>query len=234
MFTKSALAAALCVAAFPLAAQVTGGSLGIEYSAPTSGGDLGGTTYSGAIEYSFMRDFAVSLDLSGYRLDNISTDASSATLHGVYHLNEQASVGAFFGADSFDGADSQNLYGLEAGAEFGTAEIEGYVGLLEGDSDDATLFGLDGKYAFANGVSAIGSAGIASSDDVDVTRISIGAEYAITGGPEFFAEIGNVSAEAAGIEADETFIGIGARVAFGAKRGTTFGERSLFEVLPGF
>ena len=55
MFQKSAVAAILMVVAAPAAAQVTGGSLDIEYDFPTDGGDLGGTTYSGAIEYSMNR-----------------------------------------------------------------------------------------------------------------------------------------------------------------------------------
>lgn len=234
MIKTSAVAAVVLMVASPAVAQVTGGSLDIEYDFPTDGGDLGGTTYSGAIEYSITRDFAVSLDIAGYRLDNLDTDATSLTLHGVYHMDEMTSFGAFVGSDAIEDSDRETLFGLEAGTEFGAAEFESYLGALDGEGETVTLAGVDGKYDFGNGLSAIGSAGLASADDIDITRFAVGAEYEVVGGPQFYAEIGNVSAEADGIDADETFIGLGARVAFGAERGTTFGQRSLFEILPGF
>lgn len=234
MFTKPAVAAALLMVAAPAAAQVTGGSLDIEYDFPTGGGDLGGTTYSGAIEYSITRDFSISFDAAGYRLDNISNDATNLTLHGIYHLDDMTSFGAFIGSDALSDSDRQSLYGIEAGTEFGTAEVEAYVAAFDGADEDATLFGADGKYAFGNGFSAIASYGLASGDSADLSRLALGAEYEVSGGPEFYAEIGTVNADGFGVDAEETFIGLGARVAFGAERGTTFGQRSLFEILPGF
>jgi hypothetical protein len=234
MLKKSAIAAAILVVASPAAAQVTGGSLGVEYNAPTDGGDFGGTTYSGALEYAFNRNFALSLDIAGYRLDNISTDASSATFHGVYHLDEMTSFGVFYGADSVDGGDARALYGIEAGTEFGDADVEAFLGQLEGASEDALIYGVDASYGFSNGFSAIASGGFTNVDDLSLSRIAIGGQYEISGGPQFYAEIGNVSAETSGVEADQMFVGLGARIAFGADRGTTFEQRSLFEILPGF
>ncbi len=234
MFTKSALAAALLVAASPVAAQVTGGSLDIEYDFPTDGGDFGGTTYSGAIEYSITRDFSVSADIAGYRLDNLDNDATSITIHGIYHLDDMTSFGAFVGADELQDADRETLFGFEAGTEFGAAEVEGYIGSRAFDEDSFTLFGADGKYGFGNGISAIGSVSYAANDDDDITRFALGAEYEITGGPQFYAEIGSVTDETFGDDDSQAFIGLGARVAFGAERGTTFGQRSLFEIKPGF
>lgn len=234
MFQKSAVAALLLVCAAPAMAQVTGGSLGVEYDFPTDGGDFGGTTYFGAIEYGITREFSVSLDLSGYRLDNISTDASSVTLHGVYHLDDMTSFGAFYGSDALDTSDRQNLFGLEAGTEFGEFEVEGYFGSLDGVSEDVTLLGANGRYGFADGFAALASFGMANGDDSDVTRYAIGAEYALPAGPEFYAELGTVEAEALGVTAEESFIGIGTRISFGAERGTTFDQRSIFEILPGF
>lgn len=234
MFKTAAIAAAVLVVASPVTAQVTGGSLGVEYSAPTDGGDFGGTTYSGALEYAITRDFALSVDASGYRLDNISTNASSVTLHGVYHLDEQTSFGAFYGADALDGSDNRALYGIEAGTEFGDADVEAFIGQLEGASDDALIYGFDANYAFNNGFSVTGSGGFTDVDSLSLSRMSLGGQYELTGGPQFYAELGNVSAEANGAETDQTFVGVGARIAFGAERGTTFGQRSLFEILPGF
>lgn len=234
MFRKIACAIAVLVVASPAAAQITGGSLGVEYNAPTDGGDFGGTTYSGAVEYAINRSFAVSFDLAGYRLDNINTTATSATLHGVYHFDEKTSLGLFFGADVVDGEDSLALYGIEAGSEFNGANLEAFLGQVEGVNDDALIFGVDANYAFQNGFSAIASGGYTEVDNRDIRRIALGGQYEMIDGPQFYAELGNVSANVNGVSADQTFVGLGARIAFGAARGTTFDQRSLFEILPGF
>ncbi|MEJ6398951.1 hypothetical protein [Yoonia sp. 208BN28-4] len=235
MSYKAALAAALVVVvAAPASAQVTGGSLGIEYSTPIDGDDFGGTAYYGAIEYGFNRDFSVSADLSGYRLDNIDTDASSLTLHGVYHLNETLSVGAFYGLDKLETSDAVGLYGVEAGTEFLGGEVEGYLGQVDGNISTATVLGADGIYSFGNGFSAIGNAAFSFQDDSDVSRIAVGAQYDMLDGPQFYVEVGQTDVEVGGISDDDTFIAVGTRVAIGAQRGTTFGPRSLFEILPGF
>ncbi len=235
MSYKAALAAALVVvAAAPATAQVTGGSLGIEYSTPLDGQDFGGTAYYGAIEYGFSRDFSLSADLSGYRLDNISTDASSATIHGIYHFSETLSVGAFYGLDKLENSDARSIYGFEAGTEFVGAQVEGYLGRLDGETSNATLIGFDGIYALSDGFSLIGNGGLSLQDSADVNRFAIGAQYDMQNGPQFYFEVGKANVESGGISTDQNFIGIGTRVAIGAQRGTTFGPRSLFEILPGF
>jgi hypothetical protein len=234
MSYKAAIAAVLLAAvSAPASAQVTGGSLGIEYSAPTDGGDFGGTAYYGAIEYAFNRDISVAADLSGYRLDNINTDASSLTLHGIYHIDETLSVGAFYGVDRVNEGNVA-LYGLEGGTEFMGGQVEGYLGRVDGTLSTATIVGVDGLYGLSNGFSLTGSVDLSRQDDTDISRFALGTQYDMQDGPQFFAEIGSVSAENGGIAADDTFIGVGARVAIGANRGTTFDPRSLFEILPGF
>ena len=170
MFRKVALAAAIMAVTSPAAAQVTGGSLGIEYSAPTDGGDFGGTTYSGSLEYAFNRNFALSFDISGYRLDNISTNASSVTVHGIYNLDEMTSFGVFYGADSVDSADAQALYGVEAGTEFGDADVEAFLGQLEGVSDDALVYGVDANYSFSNVLLQPQEFGHRTSDNLKVWK----------------------------------------------------------------
>lgn len=235
MSYKAALAAALVVVvAAPASAQVTGGSLGIEYSTPIDGDDFGGTAYYGAIEYGFNRNFSVSADLSGYRLDNIDTDASSMTLHGIYHLSETISLGAFYGLDKLETTDAVALYGLEGGTEFLGGQIEGYVGRIDGNISEATVIGADGSYALQSGFSVIGNAAFSFQDDSDVSRYAIGGQYEMQDGPQFYVELGQTNVEVGGIGFDDTFIAVGTRVAIGAQRGTTFGPRSLFEILPGF
>jgi hypothetical protein len=226
-------AATLCVVAYPVSAQVTGGSLGFTYSLPTDGGDLGGTSYYGAMEYAITRDFSIAGDLSGYRLDNINTDASSVTLHGIYHVDDMVSVGAFYGVDNLGGSEA-NLYGIEAGTELYGAQVEGFLGRVDASDGDANILGVDATYGIANGFSVTGNAGISREDDNNISRYALGTQYDLADGPQFFAEVGTVSAESNGVTTENTFIGVGARIAIGTQRGTTFDPRSLFEILPGF
>ena len=232
MSYKAVLAAAVVsVVSVPVVAQgISGGQLGIEYNAPTDGSDFGGTTYSGGLEYSINRKFAVGVDLSGYKPDNIDTDFTSATVHGIYHLSDTASAGVFVGRDKDDGANV-NLYGLEGGTEFMGGTVGGYIGKADGETADGTLFGVDGVYALQNGFSVIGDFDSQSIEGNSASQISVGGQYDLNGGPSFYAKVGSVNADG---RDDQTFISIGAEVAFGAKRGTTFDQRSTFESLGGY
>ena len=235
MTIKAATAAVLLAAASTsaMAQGITGGELGIEYNVPTDGSDLGGTTYSGGIEYGFLQTFSVSGNAAGYKLDGVSTTASNVTLHGSYHLSSSASVGAFYARDSVDGGDA-NIYGVEGGTEFMGGDVGGYIAKADGEDGDGTLFGVEGSYGLPSGFSVIGEADLFRIDDVTLSQVAIGGEYQMQAGPEFYAQIGRITGDV-GTDSDSVgFIGIGARVAFGSSRGTTFTNRSIFEVLPGF
>jgi len=227
------LAAIAAVVAGPLAAQgISGGQIGIEYMAPVDGSDFGGARYNGGLEYAISRQFAVSADFSSYSLDTFATDPSSLTLHGIYHMNDTASVGAFFGQDTVGSARSQ-YFGVEGGTEFLGGEVAGYFAKVEGDSD-GTMLGVDGLYAWRDGIGFTGNASLVSVDSDNISRLAVGASYQMAEGPEFYGEIGSLSADSSGVSDSQTFIGLGARINFGAKRGTTFDQRSLFETLPGY
>ena len=227
-------AVVLAAVASPVVAQgITGGSLGIEWGAPTDLETLGSTTYRSAVEYSFNHNMGISADLSGYSFNSTEDNGTSLTLHGIYHLSDSASAGVFVGADSANGTGNP-VYGIEAGSEILEGHVEGYVGLLDSDNA-ATLFGISGEYDVINGFAAIGSFDLSSSDDGDgVNRFAIGTEYTMVNGPSFFAEVGQTNLDTSGVSSSATFIGVGAKVAFGAGRGTTFGPRSAFETTSGF
>lgn len=175
----------------------------------------------------------ISADLSGYSFNSTEDNGTSLTLHGIYHLSDSASAGVFVGADSANGTGNP-VYGIEAGSEILEGHVEGYVGLLDSDNA-ATLFGISGEYDVINGFAAIGSFDLSSSDDGDgVNRFAIGTEYTMVNGPLFFAEVGQTNLDTSGVSSSATFIGVGAKVAFGAGRGTTFGPRSAFETTSGF
>ena len=233
MFNKAAIAVTLLVVASPLSAQgITGGTLGVEVDAQSDLSDLGGTTYFGGLEYAINRDFAIAADVSTYSFDSLADDATSATVHGIYHLSDSASVGLFYGQDWTNGS-SANVYGLEGGTEFMGGTVEGFVGMVDGETD-ATIFGVDGNYDWNDAISFTGSAAFGDYEDGNSSLFSIGASYTIANGPDLYAEIGSASAESGGISDSDTFIGVGARINFGAARGTTFDQRSLFEILPQF
>lgn len=236
MFYKSALAATLLVVASPAAAQVTGGQIGLSYASPSDGDDRDFTEYFGGIEYAFGRNFAIAGNIKGFDFEDGGTNFVNATVHGIYHLNEETSFGVFFARDAVgtsdltDSSDSGDLYGIEAGTEFGSFEGQAYIGDIE---DDGTIFGASGKYNFASSLAAIGSFDLASFDDLDFTDVNIGIEYTITGGPAIYGTVGqrDVDADGAG-SIDSTYFEIGASVSFGAERGTTFDSRSVFDAFP--
>jgi len=226
-----------------MAQGVTGGSIGVEVTQPTDFDDFVGTNYFGAIEYGINRQFAVSADLSSFRFDSVDQDASSATVHGIYHLSDTASLGVFIARDMLEDSeasnifgveDGTNIYGIEGGTEFMGGQVEGYVGLADNEAE-TTIFGIDGNYAFNEAISFKGGAAFMDSGDVgSASTISLGGEYQITGGPSLYAEVGSVSTERGVVDDSETFVGFGAKINFGAARGTTFGQRSAFEALPKF
>jgi hypothetical protein len=218
---------------FPTFAQgITGGELGVEYNAPTNGSNFGGTTYSGGLEYGFLQNFSVSANAAGFKPDNISTTANNITLHGTYHLSSAASLGGFYGFDSVDG-DGLDLFGVEGRTEFMGAKFSAYLGKADDSGDEGTIFGMDGSYGLRSGFSLIGNVDLIDLD-TRLTEASIGAEYQMVSGPQFYTQIGQITGDV-GTKSDSVgFFTVGAKVAFGAARGTTFTNRSVFEVLPGF
>ena len=235
MIYKAALAATVLVAASSpaMAQEITGGELGIEYNAPTNGSDFGGTTYSGGVEMGFMQTFSLSANAAGYKPDNFDTTASNITLHGTYHLSSATSVGGFYAHDSVDGGDV-NLFGIEGGTAFMGGDVGGYLGRTTGEDENGTLFGVDGSYALRNGFSLLGNADLFNVDGATLSQVSVGAEYQMEVGPQFYAQVGRITGNYDGQSDGVGFFTVGAKVAFGASRGTTFTNRSIFEVLPGF
>lgn len=237
MIQKAAIVAAvLSVVSSPAIAQgFTGGTLGVEVDAPTDLDDFGGTTYFLGGEYAINRQFSVAADVSSYRFDNISEDASSGTLHGIYHLSDAASGGVFVGVDRLD-EDNSFVYGLEGGTEFQGGYVEGYIAAFDNEDTGAegSFLGVNGAYALRNGFALTASAATADANGTDVTKFAFGGGYTLQAGPELYAEVGRVTLDDGTDSMEDNYIGLGARINFGAARGTTFDQRSLFEILPQF
>ncbi len=231
MFLKTTLAAAsISVVATGAFAQQFSGELTIDVYAFSEGDSLTATNYSGALEYNINRNFAVAADLASYGFSVLNESVSNFTLHGIYHLNEQSSVGVFVGSEAIGDAAATGIVGIEAGYETGQIEVEGYLGTYDNVSG-TTIFGASGSYQFNDAISAIAEVGFADLDTTDVNRFSVGAEYEFASGPSVYAEVGTIGSDIA----DSAFIGLGASVEFGADRGTTFNRRSIWEAVnPGF
>ncbi len=229
-------AAVLAAAAGSAQAQgfgFSGGEISAEALAYGDSGDIGSTAYSGALEFGITRNISVAVDLGFYGLQTLDLHADTATIHGIYQMSETVSLGAFYGQDTLEGDDAK-IFGIEGGTEFAGAAVEGYFARLDGAGDNATLLGVSGTYGFSDSISALGSFNIADLGDSSSNRLAVGGQYTIASGPDLWAEIGTMKIDDGVDTSNDTFISIGARIEFGAERGTTFGRRSLFETATGF
>lgn len=226
-FTRIALIAAVSAApTFALAQGFTGAELSAGMMAWSDDTDLGASSYSGGLEFGVISGIGVAADISRHNWRGEEGNSTSYTLHGLYALTNDATVGVFVGQDRRD-LGNTDVYGIEGATSISGIEIEGYLGRFDGVLGDGTILGLDGAFAFTDAISATASAGIVNADD-SMTSLSLGGEYRFGSGPTVFAEIGraDITGES------ENFVTIGGRIELG--QGTTFGARGLTDILPGF
>ncbi|PPB80847.1 hypothetical protein LV82_01580 [Albidovulum inexpectatum] len=211
-------------------AEVTGGEFRLNYSTFTGSpmDQLDATSISGAIEVGIARQFAVQGDAGLVNFGYSGADSSWFTLHGIHHVNESTSLGAFVGREELEGEGS-TYYGIEIGQEFGQLKGEAYLATFEESGEDSTLFGMGADYAVNDSFSF----GL-SHDRLDIAgeaahRTALRGAYAM-GNASVTAEIGSRQINGIG---SETFVGIRFKTTFGAARGATFDRRSLTSLIPG-
>lgn len=231
---RAALAAAFAVFLAPaaIAQQVTGGSLTLSHSAFTDNSDVAKTSLLGSVELGFSRDFGLQADLGLARLNGANENATLVTLHGVYHLSETTSAGLFLGIDRI-GGESQTFIGLEMGTASGPTGFEAYIGAADGGDETGTMIGLSTRYGISDQFGVGLSLDHLSVDTLDATRYSLNADFSATENVTLFGEVGALRGEIEGASGTEPYVKLGGKITFGAKRGTTFGQRSLLNVLPG-
>ncbi len=232
--TRTAMAVAIVLLAAPaaLAQQVTGGSLMLSHSAFVDSSDLSKTSLQGSVELGFSRQLGLQADLGLSRLNLADENATNAVLHGIYHLSETTSVGLFLGMDRLAGS-SETFVGLEMGTAAGATGFEGYIGAAESNGVSGTIIGLSTRYGINEQVGVGLSLDHLSVDVLDATRYSLNADYAVTDNIVLFGEVGALRGEVMGLTGSEGYVKLGGEVKFGAKRGTTFGQRSILNILPG-
>jgi hypothetical protein len=188
---------------------------------------------AGSLEVGFTRAFALQFDAAYYSFNDVNESGRNVTMHAVFHTGSAASLGAFVGNDGFAG-DNNTFYGVEGGMEFTGLNAEAYLSSVEDGGISGTLFGFNLHHDFGNEFGIRGRLDRASFDnDIDLTRLSVGLEYDVSPTAQLYGEIGTIDADFGGLSGSESFIGIGAKINFGAQRGTTFKRRGLLEIIPG-
>lgn len=199
----------------------------------TDNGDIGQTTYRGALEFGVFGSLGAAADLSFY--DFAGDDGGrNVTLHAFYEVLDLATVGAFYAQDSYDEASAE-AFGIEATRSMGFADVEGYAGMGEVDGDEFRILGIEGGYDFTDSIGVTGAAAYVDADSGGGNRLAIGGEYRLGRGPALFAEVGRLQRSHDGANADEseTYLSLGARIGLGPNGATVFGSRGLKESLSG-
>lgn len=238
-FGTAGLSAAIGLAAAAASAQgLAGGTLALETSAFFEEGEIGHTSYSGGLQFDIGLGFGAALDLASYGFSGFGSDGSNATLHALYEFGPMMGfdgtvLGAFVGRDGYDEGDAE-IFGVEAAASAFGLRGEGYLARHDGSLGRAAVAGLSARYDITPAIFAMGEVGYADADEEGaLTRVALGGGYQIDGGPQLWGELGRIEAEDEAFGGDETYLAIGAEIGFGALSGTSFGTRSLFDVVPG-
>lgn len=223
MTNKTVIAAfmAVCVAAPAVAQEFTGGEIGLEYNLDIEDTNNDGASYNAGVEFAFGREYAIAVTAQNLDVTD-SSSSTNLTLHGVYHLNPSATVGVFYSRDDDDVAG----YGVEAGTVIGLGEIGGYFGQRSLGSEDVTIAGFESRTKVAEQITFFTDFDIVSDSNVGSSKGELGVSYTFDQGPEAFVQVGRTSQFGDGVlDDDQTYIGVGARITFGAARGTTFEGR---------
>lgn len=226
----------LVLAAAPTAVQafdLTGGEVKLGYSTLTGDGDFAKTSLQGALEMGFTPRFGMQVDLGLNAFSGIGKTATTATLHGIYHLTEKTSLGLFYDQDHLSG-ENVGFYGFEAGQNAANFDGEAFVAVGEDGGISTRLIGVSGRYTLSDTFGLGGSLQRANLEDgVAITRLGVKADMELGQAAGAFVELGTLSGGLDGASGSETFVGIGANFKFGAGHGVTFGKRGVFELLPG-
>ncbi|MBN2631350.1 MAG: hypothetical protein JXR75_12530 [Rhodobacteraceae bacterium] len=210
---------------------MTGGSLSLGYSTLTDSDldALNKVTLGGSLEMGFSKQFSVQGDLGLSKFGYSDIDNLNFGLHAIFHVSDTTSLGAFAGRDDFDGGDL-DYFGIELGHQSGPIGLETYISEADADGETGAVFGLAGNYAFSDTASLGLAYDKINVDGYGASTIALNGEFIATPGLGLTGEVGSADIEGLG---SEVFMGIGVKVNFGAKRGATFTQRSVVDLLPG-
>ena len=235
VLTKRGLAViGAVVLASAVQAEVTGGQIKLSQSGFTDDMSIAKTNLSGSIELGFGPQFGVQVDLGVNMLNFADETATNIAAHGVYKLSDRTAVGAFYGMDRLAGA-TNDFYGVEAAQNFGTGGVQGYLARGEDAGASGTVIGISGGAVMGNGFGIGASLDHGTFDGgLSLTRFGVRGSLGLGERSKMFAEVGTLNSAISGFgSGSETYAKIGATYNFGDNSGLTFGDRSLFNLLPG-
>ncbi len=222
----------LCLASAVQAAEVTGGTLGLSYSAFTRDTSVNRLGIEGSVEVAFSDALAVQGDLGHQAFNIVGDGATSVGVHGIVHLNANAALGAFYTYEDVPGSNI-DVIGVEGSLATGQWEHEGYLGRFDDGTFDGTTFGVSSRYAFGNSMGLTASYDRADQAGADIYRVGLKLDHAVTQDVTLYVEAGSAGARAGGLSGSEAFVGLGGSFAFGQGGGATFKPRNLTRLLPG-
>ncbi len=230
MFTTSGLAlcAAMLMGLPTLAQEIRGGALGLSHSAFLGDTSISKTSLDGQLEIGFGSRLSVQADLGFSHLNSIGRGTTNATLHGIYHVTDQTSLGLFYGADRLAGK-TIDFTGFEVGQKAARFGVEAYVGYGEDAGISGTIGGVSGRYAISDSFGIGGAVEHGDMAGTNLTRLSLKSDYAVTPTIALTAEFGTLDSTGTGAEA---FFGLGGTLRFGAGA-PSFGKRGLINLVPG-
>lgn len=218
----------LCAGQMAQAQGFSGAALGIDYTTSLDRADLGGVSYYAQGQADLGAGFGLGLDLSFYDFALAGSEALGVTGHVIYDLGPDLAIGGYAGRDSFNDK-TVTSYGLQGAVDLGQIKAQAYLGLGDGAFDDIVALGAAGRYDFGNGIGATGGFDRVGFDGGSGLTLEIGGAYALADGPEFSAVLGRIALDDAAGRADETYLGVKARINLGRSTGTTFDRRGFFE-----
>ena len=232
-FPALTMAAMLAVGAGSAqAVEVTGGSVGLSYSAFTEDTDFNRLGLEGSMELGLSRNFGLQLDAAYHDFGFFDIDSTLLGLHGIYHMDEATSFGVFYTRESAEGEDADML-GVELGHEVRDWDFEGYIGSIDTSAGNAMFGGIQARYETGEGLGITASYDRGDEDDSDVSRFAVRLDRDVSPTTNLFLEVGTANVDAGTIDVSEPFVGLGGKIAFGAARGATFEQRGLARLIPG-
>ena len=214
------------------AVEVTGGSVGLSYSAFTEDTDLTRLGLEGSVEFGFTRNLGLQIDTGYSDFGVTGVNTHSLGLHGIYHLDEATSFGAFYTEEDIEGFDL-DIYGLEVGHEANGWNFEGYIAQGEVMDTEGNMLGFKARHELANDMGLTGSYDRVDSSGVEVSRVAVRLDRDVAQSTNLFVEVGSAKAEGAAGNISDPFVGLGGTINFGAARGATFDVRNLSRLVPG-
>lgn len=234
----AALMGASLLAVPASAFELTAGSVGLEKSQLTDSGnrsfDKG--SLKGQVEMQVAPQFSVQGDLSIADLGATDDTGTSLGLHAIYQHSDTTSFGGYVGFDNarFNGlghnAEDAAFYGVEVANQMGQLKTEVYVGGINDSVMDGTQMGLNGRYEL-NETTGIGARfDTLNLDGPNASRLGVTGDLRLGQTGTLYGEVGRAKIAAVG---NENYVSIGAKVNFGSKPSTTFGQRGILDMIPG-